>query len=244
MFLRLLARAALRNSQRTAAALAAMVVAAAAATAILLLFTDVQSKLQTQFRKYGANVIVVAKSGQLSADALERIRRAVGGRGLAVPFASVVARTPEKQAVVVAGTDMSSVRKLDSWWAASGWPVSAHDALVGVKAASLVSANRPFELVFQQSRIVLNPAGTVRTGSSEDSRIFIGLDDFRTWTGLTPSTMEIAVSGSAADINAAMRDVQTAVPEAEVRPVRQLVEGETRILTRCALRCCSRRFSS
>jgi putative ABC transport system permease protein len=230
MFLRLLLRAALRQRQRTAAALAAMTVAAAAATAILLLFTDVQAKLQRQFRNYGANVIVAAKSGQLPPDALERIRRVLGGRGQAVPFAYVVARTSEDQAVVVAGTDLPGVRKQDTWWETTGWPVSAHDALIGAKAAGLVSASKPFELSFQQRKIVLNPAGILRTGSSEDSRIFIGLDEFQTWTGVPASTVEVAVSGPAAQINAVMHDIETAVPDAEVRPVRQLVEGETRIL--------------
>jgi len=129
MFLRLLIRAALRRKQRTAGALAAMTVAAAAATAILLLFTDVQSKLRAQFRNYGANVVVVAKSGQLPPNAMDRVRRVLGERGLAVPFAYVVARTSESQAVVVAGTDMWLVRKLASWWEVTGWPVSAHDAL-------------------------------------------------------------------------------------------------------------------
>jgi len=230
MFLRLLIRAAVGRKQRTASALAAMTVAAAAATAILLLFTDVQSKLRAQFRNYGANVVVVAKSGQLPSNAMDRVRPVLGERGLAVPFAYVVARTSESQAVVVAGTDMSLVRKLASWWEVTGWPVSAHDALVGVKAAGLASATKPFELAFQQKKIVLNPVGTVHTGSSEDSRIFIGLDEFQIWTGIPASTVEIAVSGSPAEITAAMRDIQEALPEAEVRPVRQLVEAETRIL--------------
>lgn len=232
MFLRLLTRAALRQRHRTATALAAMTVAAAAATAILLLFTDVQAKLQTQFRDYGANIIVVAKSAQLPLHVLERIRSALGGRGQAVPFAYVVARTAENQAIVVAGTDLSAARKLDTWWETTGWPVSAHDALVGVKAARLTSAAKPFELSFQQRKIVLNPAGTLRTGSSEDSRIFIDLNEFQTWTGISESTVEIAVSGSAAEVNAVLRDIQAAVPEAEAHPVRQLVEGETRILSK------------
>jgi putative ABC transport system permease protein len=230
MFFRLLTRAALRQRRRTTTALAAMTVAAAAATAILLLFTDVQAKLQTQFRNYGANIIVVAKSAQLQPHALERIRSALGGRGQAVPFAYVVARTSENQAVVVAGTDLAAARRLDSWWETSGWPVSAHDALVGVKAARLTSVARPFELSFQQRKIVLNPAGTLHTGSSEDSRIFIDLHEFETWTGISESTVEIVVPGQAAEISAVLRDIQAAVPEAEVHPVRQLVEGETQVL--------------
>ena len=44
-----------------------MVVAAAVATAMLNLYVDVQAKLRREFRKYGANIVVVAKDGQSSA---------------------------------------------------------------------------------------------------------------------------------------------------------------------------------
>ena len=41
-----------------------MVVAAAVATAMLNLYVDVQAKLRREFRKYGANIVVVARDGQ------------------------------------------------------------------------------------------------------------------------------------------------------------------------------------
>src|SRR5712671_1765251 len=73
MFVRMLIRAAVLRRGRAASALFAMVVAAAVATAMMNLYVDVQAKLRTEFRNYGANVVVVAKAGQslsLPADAL------------------------------------------------------------------------------------------------------------------------------------------------------------------------------
>ena len=64
MFLRMLVRAAVLRRGRAASALLAMVVAAAVATAMLNLYVDVQAKLRREFRKYGANVVVVARDGQ------------------------------------------------------------------------------------------------------------------------------------------------------------------------------------
>jgi len=123
MFVRMLVRAAVLRRGRAASALVAMVVAAAAATAMLNLYVDVQAKLRKEFRNYGANVVVVAKDGQtLPADALPTVNAALAGRGLAVPFAYVVARTNDGQSVVVAGTDFEQVRKLNSWWSVSAWP--------------------------------------------------------------------------------------------------------------------------
>src|SRR6185312_4397830 len=64
MLMRMLLRSIIRGRGRTLSALLAIIVAAAAATAMLNLFVDVQAKLHTEFRNYGANVIIVAKDGQ------------------------------------------------------------------------------------------------------------------------------------------------------------------------------------
>jgi putative ABC transport system permease protein len=240
MFLRMLVRAAILRRGRAASALLAMVVAAAAATAMLNLYVDVQAKLRKEFRNYGANVVVVGKEGAaLPEDTLNRVDSILGGRGLAVPFAYVVARTSDGQSVVVAGTDFEQVRKLDSWWSVSGWPQAAGDALAGTRAAAVVSPQgKPFDLSFQGRTIHLNPAGTLSTGAAEDSRVYLSLQNFENWTGVQPSTIEIAASGSSEEVNAVIGKLAEALPAAEVRPVRQIMEGEARVLgkTRATLR--------
>jgi putative ABC transport system permease protein len=232
MFLRMLLRAAVLRRGRAASALLAMAVAAAVATAMLNLYVDVQAKLRKEFRNYGANIVVVAKDGQaLPADALDKIESALAGRGLAVPFAYVVARTSDGQSVVVSGTDLEQVRRLDSWWSVTAWPNASQDALVGARAAAAVSPQeKAFDLSFQERTIHLNPAGTLRTGASEDSRIYLSLRDFESWTGVQPSTIEIAFSGSSEEIMALVQKVTPILPFAEVRPIRQIMEGEARVL--------------
>jgi putative ABC transport system permease protein len=232
MFLRMLMRAAVLRRGRAASALLAMVVAAAVATAMLNLYVDVQAKLRKEFRNYGANIVVVAKNGQeLPADAVNKIDAALAGHGLAVPFAYVVARTPDGQSVVVSGTDLDQVRKLDSWWSVTAWPNASHDALVGTLAAAVISPQgKSFDLSFQGRTIHLNPAGILRTGASEDSRIYLSSKDFENWTGVKPSTIEMASSGSSEEVNAFIQELSQALPTAEVRPIRQIMEGEARVL--------------
>src|ERR1700688_2166326 len=73
MFTRMLVRAAVLRRGRAASALLAMIVAAAVATAMMNLYVDVQAKLRTEFRNYGANVVVVGKDGaSLPPEALSR----------------------------------------------------------------------------------------------------------------------------------------------------------------------------
>ncbi len=239
MFFRMLMRATLVKPGRVVSALVAVVVAASVATAMMNLYVDVQAKLRKEFRSYGANVVVVARDGQqLPSDALARVQSLLGNNGLAVPFAYVVARSVNGAPVVVAGTDMASVRKLDAWWSVSGWPSAPHSALLGTRAASVVSPdNQPFALTFENHRIQLTPAGTLRTGAAEDSRIYLDLKEFTAWTGVEPSSIEIGASGTAEEINGIIRQLSAALPAAEVRPVRQIVEGEARVLgkTRQAL---------
>src|SRR5208282_170258 len=74
MFARMLLRAAVLRRGRAVSALFAMIVAAATATAMMNLYVDVQAKLRTEFRNYGANIIVVGRDGaSLPADALTHV---------------------------------------------------------------------------------------------------------------------------------------------------------------------------
>jgi putative ABC transport system permease protein len=232
MFFRMLIRAAVLRRGRAASALLAMVVAAAVATAMLNLYVDVQAKLRKEFRRYGANIVVVAKDGQaLPADAFDKVESALAGHGLAVPFAYVAARTSDGQSVVVSGTDLDQVRKLNSWWSVTAWPNAPRDALVGTRAAAVVSPQgKAFDLSFRERTIHLNPAGTLQTGAAEDSRIYLSLKDFEGWTGVQPSTIEVASSGSSEEISALVQELAETIPAAEVRPIRQITEGEARVL--------------
>jgi putative ABC transport system permease protein len=232
MFLRMLMRAATLRRGRAASALLAMVVAAAVATAMLDLYVDVQAKLRKEFRNYGANVVVIGKDGQaLPSDALPKVDSALAGHGLAVPFAYIVARTSDGQSVVVSGTNLDQVRKLDSWWSVTAWPNTSQDALLGTRAAAVVSPQgKPFDLSFQGHTIHLNPAGTLRTGASEDSLIYLSLTDFENWTGVQPSTIEIAFSGSSKEIAALIQMLSQTLPTTDVRPIRQIMEAEARVL--------------
>jgi putative ABC transport system permease protein len=232
MFLRMLLRAAILGRGHVASAVLAMVVAAAVATSLLNLSVDVDSKLRKEFRSYGANVVVLAKQDQeLPQGSLDQVKSALGNHGLAVPFAYAVARTSSGQPVVVSGTDFDQVRQLDAWWRVSAWPHNSGEVLVGERAAAVVSpSGGPFDLSFQGRTRHFNPAGSLRTGAAEDSRVYLSLADFRDWTGVDPSTIEIAVTGSPAEVNGVMDRLTKALPAAEVRPVRQVMEGEARVL--------------
>ena len=242
MFARMLVRAAVLRRGRAASALLAMIVAAAVATAMMNLYVDVQAKLRTEFRNYGANVVVVAKEGEsLPLDALAKIEAVLGAKTLAVPFSYAVARTNDGQSVVVVGTDFARARQLNRWWKVSRWPdapaVVSNEALVGMRAAAVVmpqaSPNRqPFTLSFEGKAVEISPAGMLQTGAGEDSRIYLNQTEFQNWTGIAPTTIEVAASGTAAEVEAAIHRLAQLLCTADVRPVRQIMEGEANVLNK------------
>jgi len=81
------------------------------------------------------------------------------------------------------------------------------------------------------------PVNLLKTGGQEDNRLYLDLADLTRWTGVQPSTIEIAYNGSSSEIDAAMKQLQQALPGTDIRPVRQIQEGEARVLgkTRAAL---------
>lgn len=243
MFVRMLMRASLVQPGRAASALMAVVVAATVATAMMTLYVDVQAKLRKEFRSYGANIVVVAPEGKtLPADALANVERALGGKGTAVPFAYAVARTKEGAPIVVAGTNFERVKKLNTWWSVKSneYRTTSDEvlALVGVKAEKALSIkDHKFTLSFNDRERTFAASGTLHTGAAEDSRVYLDLGEFEKWTGVQASSIEIGASGSTAEIDGTLRALSSSLPGAEVRAVRQIVEGEARVLgkTRAAL---------
>ena len=232
MFLRMLLRSALVRPGRALTALAALAVAATVATAMLNLYTDAGAKLEREFRNYGANLVVIgSEGGELPEDALPRAERALGGRGMAVPFSYAIARTSDGSPVVVAGTDMARVRALNRWWSVTAWPSASGDALMGARAAQLLApGGQPFDLLFQGRTLRVKPVGTLRTGSAEDSRIYLSMADFQAWTEAGISTIEVRAAGAPAEVEAAAQQLSAALPQAQVRPVRQILKAEAQVL--------------
>jgi putative ABC transport system permease protein len=142
-----------------------------------------------------------------------------------------VAHTPKGEAVVVAGTDLELARRLNPWWEVSSWPQRPGEALIGVRAAKLLaSGGEALTLAYQGRTSQLSSAGTLRTGAGEDSRVYVSMRDFQSWTGLQPSVVEIAAYGSAAEIGSLLTTLRRDLAGADVHAVRQVTEGEANIL--------------
>ena len=226
-------RSLIHRRARSISALVALTVSAGVATALLTLYADLDTKLHKEFRSFGANIVVTAPANApLPPDALTKVQQAAGPEALTAPFAYAVATTDTGTPVVVAGTDLAAVRRLDTWWQVTAWPTGDHDALLGQRAANFIGDEKSVHLTFSNKPIILTGAGRLKTGGDEDSRIYIPLPAFTAWTGAAPSVIEVQIPGGAAKVDAAITRLQQSLPGLQVQPVRQLVEGESRIIDR------------
>jgi len=215
---------------RSLSALVALTVSAAVATALLTLYADLDAKLHHEFRGFGANVVVTGTS--LPEDAVALAQRAAGSDANVAAFAYAVATTDRGTPVVVAGVDFPAVRRLDSWWSVTTWPTAADAALLGERVAQFVGNDKAVTLAFAGKTQTFAGAGTVKTGGDEDSRVYVPMAAFASWTGVKPSVLEVQIPGGAAKVESAMARLRTALPGTDVEPVRQLVEGESKIVDR------------
>jgi putative ABC transport system permease protein len=231
----MLRRSLVHRRARSVSALVAMTVSAGVATALLTLYTDLDAKLHREFRGFGANLVITAPSNApLPPDALRRVQQAAGPDALAAEFAYAVATTDTGTPVVVAGTDFAAVRRLDSSWQVDSWPDPsvANAALLGQRAAQFVGNEHQVALTYAGHTVTLHGVGRIKTGGDEDSRIYMPLAAFTGWTGVGTTVIELQVPGGAARIEATRAKLQNELPEVQVQPVRQLVEGESKIVDR------------
>jgi putative ABC transport system permease protein len=232
-FIGMLRRSLVHRRARSLSALVALTVSAAVATALLTLYADLNAKLHKEFRNFGANVVVTASaSSPLPSNALAKIQQAAGPDALVAPFAYAVATTDRGTSVVVAGTDFPAVQRLDSWWQLAQWPTAPDAALLGDRAANFITNQQAVKLTYSGKAITLNGAGRLKTGGDEDSRIYIPLSSFTQWTGIGPTVIELQIPGGAAAVESALSRLRAQFPTLQIQPVRQLVEGESRIVDR------------
>ncbi len=230
----ILRRSLIHRRTRSFSALIALTVSAAVATALLTLYADLDSKLHREFRSFGANVVVTApdQAHGLPPDTLKKIGLVTSPDARIAEFGYAVATTDRGTPVVVAGTDFGAIRELNSWWQVDTWPSSTQTdvALLGQRAAQFVTNEHSVQLDFAGHPLTLRGVGKLRTGGDEDSRIYLPLAAFSAWTGTQASVIEIQIPGGASEVEASITRLREALPGMKVEPVRQLVEGESRIV--------------
>ena len=142
--------------------------------------------------------------------------------------------------VIVAGTWLDETPKMAPWWKISGRAITSRDdldeCLVGSSVAKslAIGAGSAIELNYSGAVKSLSVAGVINSGGDEDSQIFLNLAVAQKLAGLANrvGVVQVSVAGTPEEIGAYMRTLATALPDLDVRPVRQLAEAEGQLLGR------------
>jgi putative ABC transport system permease protein len=75
-------------------------------------------------------------------------------------------------------------------------------------------------------------ASILSTGSSEDDDVFLPLDELQNMTGMTGkiSLVQLSIPGETSEIEGSISELSKALPGVDVRPIRQIVYSEGRVL--------------
>lgn len=235
---------------RLAVALVALVSGAAVCSALLNLQLDAKRKLTQEFRALGANVVVAppqapgaeaAQAPLMDASVWEKVAAARTPEVVAAaPYLYLVARATGHRSVVVVGTWLDEARRLSPWWKLEGeWIVSRDDlgrCLVGSEVARQLhlAPGSSLDLRSAGRTAILRVVGVVTAGGGEDNQVLVNLPVAQRLSGLENriGVVQLSVAGAAGEIERFVTQLAAAVPDAEVRPVRQLAEAEAQLLGR------------
>lgn len=216
---RMFLRSLLVRRSRTITALLAVTVAATVATALLNLYTDTQSKLTREFRAYGANATLSGDDVQVYDLQLRADERAV-----ALSYVSATDR--DGRPVIVVGTNVPALRRLNVFWKTSG----EEETLIGEK----VYARGGWQtLRFGASQLAVDQVAKLTTGDADESRIFIPIEKLRSLApDLKTQVVLLSIPGDASSVNTRIGELRFAFPQYRVEPVRQIVETQASVLFR------------
>jgi putative ABC transport system permease protein len=229
LLLRLLLKAAWVRKDRAFTAVVSVAVVATIATAALTIYSDLEGKLSREFRGFGANVVLTKNSGVLAPGELVDVRKIVGSTGEIVPVAYAIAtETTSNARIVVGGADVDKLRELNSSWSFSN---TGHgNALVGARVDETITHGSDLQLSFGKASAVIRPAGFFHSGSDDDSRVYIPLEDFVQLTGIRPNIALLRIEGKPQQIQNAISQLSAGLPGVEVKPVRQITQAQTAVV--------------
>lgn len=230
IFWRIVWRAMVERRQRIALALAALTIAATLATALLGLYSDIEGKLRGEFRGYGAN-LVIAPLGERQTLPLQALADAEKW-GDAAPFLYSV-QAVNGEPVVLAGVDFKRAEPLAGYWQVDGRrrPL-AGECLAGEAVAERfhLRPGSTVEIETPAGKEQRRVAGIVSTGAAEDSQIMLPIEDVEHAAGLAQQASLIALRVPGEKVEQARAALAAAVPQAEVRVLRAVVESEASVV--------------
>jgi putative ABC transport system permease protein len=246
----------LRGSRaRLIVAILALISGAAVISGLLNLDLGVEYQLTQQFRTLGANIVIAPKPTEAMPesaltnsalinedDALSHVQKIVSPNISFAPFAYVVAHANGMQVVAV-GTWLDQLHALNPTWKLDGDWISSREnvgqCLVGRNASRQLHliTGGPLELQYLTHTLPCTVAGVIDSGAADDNQVFVNLRALQILADLpgTINLVQLSVNGTPKFIATVANQLSGALPQFQVRPIRQVTEAEGALLGRIRL---------
>jgi len=156
-------------------------------------------------------------------------------------------RLPEFENVVAVGADLAALSRMNPGWRESNemgysGPLSLPVCAVGSRIASRLRVGSGDTVYLEpwassagghaESGAACHIVSVLTTGSSEDDQLFLPLDVLQGMIGMTGkiSLVQLSVPGETSEIESSIRELSKALPGVDVRPIRQIVYTDGRVL--------------
>ena len=251
MFWRIVRRLLGANRGRLFVILLALGAGAAVTAALLNLQVDAKRRLTTEFRSFGANVVVAPRSGTdatgrtatLPDSAYERVPNIAITAGGKSAFLFSVAQIRSDQSMrsipaVIVGVREEGVTSasLVPFQEVSRYSQNEPNCLIGNKVAAALNlrANDLLLLKEDSSEITCHINAVDSPGSEYDSDVVVRLDIAQQLTGLHDriSLVRVSYPGTPAQVNNFIASLAQDLPNADVHGIRQFTEAEAKIYNR------------
>lgn len=249
-FFHLVKRSLGERKSRIAIATLTVLLGTALTTALVGVSSGIGEKLGNELRAYGANLLVLPAGVQLQGGG--GISGTEGQDYLSQQAVNVIAREFKEivagyaehlngqgsingRKVPVTGTDFAQLQKLNQWWKIRGaWPVNESEVLVGSNLAEMLELRQDTEIEVSGAKraMRLKVAGILETGGPEEDVLYMQMTPAQQLLGLPGkiSVVTVSVRTHEVPLQDTVRKLQTAIPGAQVKAVRQIAEAEDSML--------------
>ncbi|HJZ62866.1 MAG TPA: ABC transporter permease [Candidatus Acidoferrum sp.] len=255
MFRRLIRRLLFANRGRLFVILLALSAGAAVSAALLNLQTDAKHRLTTEFRSFGANILVLPKSPN-----------AVSDSTMTAPPAAQLAPSPDPSITIHSASLLYAIANANPVSSSASLPVvvvgysgvmpgsapldslnreqlqgsptntQSVPCIAGQQAAAKMNVKSGDKISLRNSDRHLDCVLTdiLKTGDVQDGQLFLALLDVQQLANTAGkiSAIQINASGNAAQIEQYGAQLRQKLPDAEIRPLRQFSEAQARIYSR------------
>ncbi|MDR2112491.1 MAG: ABC transporter permease [Candidatus Accumulibacter sp.] len=236
----MLLRAISLRNQRVLVVFLALMVGAAIVNALASVYFDINIKMSSELRTFGANFYVGPAKGHTLPEKDFEAVLAAAPAGLieaGSPYLYGSARS-ELERIALVGAQFSQLGRLAPYWQVEGDRVGVdfddRNAMIGRTLAARLElkVDDTLTLVKDGEKRSLRIKGIIDAGDASDSLLFVSLPLAQTWLDMphTVSHAFFSLNNRAGEVDAFAEKLQAAHPDWSVRPIRKVSANEGEVL--------------